>query len=130
MICHTLCVKPLHEEDDGDDGKCDGDNWQVGTDAFESFDGCGHGDGRGDDSVCQQGACANDGQQVNPLVLESAQQGIEGEDASLAIVVGTQRHAYIFDGGLEGECQMMHDSAPRMVLSLMLSPVCRMVFIT
>jgi len=26
--------------------------------------------------------------------------------------------------------QMMHDSAPRMVLSLMLSPVCRIAFIT
>ena len=38
-FANTLCAKPLHEEDDGNDGKGDGDNWQVGTDAFESFDG-------------------------------------------------------------------------------------------
>ena len=76
----------------------------MGTDALESFDGRGHRDGRGDDSVCQQGACANDGKNVNPLALESAQQGVEGKDASLAIVVGTQRHTYVFDGGLKGEC--------------------------
>ena len=95
MICHTLCAKPLHEEDDGDDGKCDGDNWQVGTDAFESFDGCGHGDGRGDDSVCQQGACANDGQQVNPLVLESAQQGIRAVPPSPLLSARSATHTYL-----------------------------------
>ena len=103
-LADALCAKALHKEDDGDDAQCDGDDWQVGTDAFESFDGCGNRDGRGDDSICQQGAGTDDGQQVNPLSLHLAQQGVEGEDASFAIVVGTQRHAYVFDGGLQGEC--------------------------
>lgn len=61
-LANTLCAKALHKEDDGDDAQCDGDDWQVGTDAFESFDGCGNRDGRGDDSICQQGAGADDGQ--------------------------------------------------------------------
>ena len=94
----------MHEEDDGDDGKRDWDDRQIRTDAFESFDGCGNRDGWGDDSVCQQGACANDSQYVNPLALESAQQGVESEYASFAIIIGSQSHTYVFDGGLQGEC--------------------------
>ena len=61
-LANALCTKALHKEDDGDDAQCDGDDWQVGTDAFESFDGCGNRDGRGDDSICQQGAGTDDGQ--------------------------------------------------------------------
>ena len=99
-LANALCAKPLHEEDDGDDGKCDGNDRQFRTDAHESFDGCGNRDSRGDDSVCQQSACANDSQYVNPLTLESAQKSVESENASFTIVVGSQGHAYIFDGGL------------------------------
>ena len=29
---------------------------------------------------------------------------LEGKNASFAIVVGTQRHTYVFDSGLQGEC--------------------------
>ena len=33
-----------------------------------------------------------------------AQQSVEGEYTTFAIVVGTKRHIYIFKGGLKGEC--------------------------
>ena len=52
-LAYALCAKALDEEDDGYDGKRDGNDRQMGADAFESFDGCCNRDGGGDDSVSQ-----------------------------------------------------------------------------
>ena len=59
LIC--FCIF-LSKEDDGDNAQCNGNDRQVRTDAFKSFDGCGNRDSRSDDSICQQGAGADNGQ--------------------------------------------------------------------
>ena len=102
-LADALRAEALHEEDDGDDGQGDGEDGQMWTDALQTLDGRGHGDGRRDDAVGQQGACSHKGQQIDPLSLVATQQGVERQDASLAMVVRPQGHEDILDGSLQGK---------------------------
>ena len=78
----------------------DGDMWRESVQALDSR---GDGDGRGDNSVGNECAGTYDGQHVVPSLAPLADEGVEGQDAALALVVGTQRHQHILDGGLQGE---------------------------
>ena len=96
----------LHQEEHDDDGKRDGDDAtlviaQYGMDrgnGAQALDGRGHGNGRRQDAVGEQRGAAQHGGDDEPLAA-ALDQAIQGEDAALAVVVGTQRDEHVLDSG-------------------------------
>ena len=70
-------------------------------DASQSFHRSGHGNGWGENTICQQSSSANHGRKDEPLAV-IFHQGVEGEDAAFPVVVCFQCDEDKLDGGKEG----------------------------
>ena len=108
----------LHQEEHNDDGKRDGDNAGLivtkhGVDrrnGAQTLDSRSHGNGRRQDAVGEQRGATQHGGDDKPLAA-ALDQAVQGKDAALTMVIGTQRDEHILDGGQQRD--RPHDKGER-----------------
>ena len=95
----------LHGKQGDDDHETDGqhDLLELGRNDFQPFDGREYRDGRGDDAVAKEQACAAyaDHAEQSPHArarTPALGQCHEGEDTTLAVVVGPHDKQHVLDG--------------------------------
>ena len=96
-----LRSEPLDEEYHSDYRNHHGHYGQVGAYFLQSLDSSSHRDGGRYHAVGKQGARPDNGYHVNPPAPVSPEQGVEGQYAALAVVVGTQRDKHVFYRSLQ-----------------------------
>jgi len=92
----------LDEEYGRDDGQNDGYDGYLRRDNVQPFYGRGDRNGRRDDPVGNECAGPNDGKDGEPTLSSFADEGVQGENSALSLIVGTQGDEHVFEGCLKG----------------------------
>ena len=95
----------LNQEEHDDNGERNGDDAALviaqhgmdRRDGAQALDGCGNGNGRRQDAVGEQRGATQHGGDDKPLAA-ALDQAVQGKDAALTMVIGTQRDQHVLDG--------------------------------